>query len=402
MLQLAEKSDFSPSFSYATGSVEAFLADERARLVRLCAHLTGHPEAAEDLAQETLLEAWRNQHKLLEPANREGWAKWLAAIARNVCLRWLRGYSRDLGHFASFSQYQSETELSIEDTIAGDVDIEIELERDELAQLLDRALALLPPATRDVLIARYIHEFPHAEIAQRLGLNEDALVQRLYRGKLALRSVMNTSMRKEAAAYHISFADKESLEQETRIWCPMCGKCKLTQYSDPSMEGTGFFCANCWHIAAVQYHRLWSGISSPKSILARQLAWLGDHYWQAINTGQVTCYECGHAAYAAIRSPQEIPPGQGLFGPQGYHAVHIICPDCHDEDINPLPHLTLDTPEAQAFWRKHSRIRWLPGHEIEHNGQPAIVGSFESITDTAQIDVIYQRETLHMLGVYER
>ncbi|HEU0001434.1 MAG TPA: RNA polymerase sigma factor [Ktedonobacteraceae bacterium] len=154
MLQLAEKSVFSPSSSDATGSVEAFLADERARLVRLCAHLTGHPEAAEDLAQETLLEAWRNQHKLLEPANREGWAKWLAAIARNVCLRWLRGYSRDLGHFASFSQYQSETELSIEDTIAGDVDIEIELERDELAQLLDRALALLPPATRDVLIAR--------------------------------------------------------------------------------------------------------------------------------------------------------------------------------------------------------------------------------------------------------
>ena len=33
------------------------LEGERARLVRLCARLTGDPTAAEDLAQETLVEA---------------------------------------------------------------------------------------------------------------------------------------------------------------------------------------------------------------------------------------------------------------------------------------------------------------------------------------------------------
>jgi DNA-directed RNA polymerase specialized sigma24 family protein len=40
------------------------LAEERTRLVRLCARLTGSSGVAEDLAQETLLEAWRNQQKL--------------------------------------------------------------------------------------------------------------------------------------------------------------------------------------------------------------------------------------------------------------------------------------------------------------------------------------------------
>jgi RNA polymerase sigma-70 factor (ECF subfamily) len=60
---------------------------ERARLVRLCAVLTGDAEAAEDFAQETLLEAWRHRHKLTDTCGAD---RWLTAIARNVCLRWSR------------------------------------------------------------------------------------------------------------------------------------------------------------------------------------------------------------------------------------------------------------------------------------------------------------------------
>jgi RNA polymerase sigma-70 factor (ECF subfamily) len=60
---------------------------ERARLVRLCAVLTGDAEAAEDFAQETLLEAWRHRHKLTDTCGAD---RWLTAIARNVCLRWGR------------------------------------------------------------------------------------------------------------------------------------------------------------------------------------------------------------------------------------------------------------------------------------------------------------------------
>src|SRR3954452_9361688 len=64
----------------------------RRRLVRLCERLTGDRHAAEDLAQETLLEAWRNAHKLHDPTGAD---HWLAAIARNVCLRWARSRGRE-------------------------------------------------------------------------------------------------------------------------------------------------------------------------------------------------------------------------------------------------------------------------------------------------------------------
>jgi DNA-directed RNA polymerase specialized sigma24 family protein len=36
----------------------------RTRIIRLCATITGNAEIAEDLAQETLLEAWRHLHNL--------------------------------------------------------------------------------------------------------------------------------------------------------------------------------------------------------------------------------------------------------------------------------------------------------------------------------------------------
>ncbi|MBI3971765.1 MAG: sigma-70 family RNA polymerase sigma factor [Chloroflexi bacterium] len=65
--------------------------------------------------------------------------------------------------------------------------MELELERAELADLLDRAMALLPPETRLVLVERLIEQIPQAEVALRLGLSEGAVEARLHRGKLALR-----------------------------------------------------------------------------------------------------------------------------------------------------------------------------------------------------------------------
>ena len=123
------------------------LHTERARLVRLCASLTGNCDAAEDLAQETLVEAWRHAHKLYDPSGRD---RWLAAIARNVCRRWLRARGRDLARCAYGSRDADAAEPV--DGPVDELDVEVDLERHELAQLLDRALALLPPVTRQVLI----------------------------------------------------------------------------------------------------------------------------------------------------------------------------------------------------------------------------------------------------------
>jgi RNA polymerase sigma factor (sigma-70 family) len=128
----------------ATGH-EATLPLERARLVRLCLQLTGDVDAAEDLAQETLYEAWRHRHRVHDP---RGLHRWLAAIARHVCRRWAQRRGRDISRRLALSHGEGEDGDAPREGLTDAFDVEVELERRELVDLLDRAMALLPPPTR--------------------------------------------------------------------------------------------------------------------------------------------------------------------------------------------------------------------------------------------------------------
>src|SRR6185437_6882106 len=169
--------------------LEAALMRERPRLVGLCARLTGNSDSAEDLAQETLLEAWRH---LSDLRDQQKFSPWLSGIARNVCLRWQEKQGKEASHTAPPAPLALYAADAPEELIADDFDLEIQLDRKALIELLDRALALLPAETRAVLIERYVLESPLAEVAARLGVQTSVAAMRLQRGKLALRRVLET------------------------------------------------------------------------------------------------------------------------------------------------------------------------------------------------------------------
>jgi len=124
---------------------ETILAAERNRLVRLCAWFSGNPGAAEDLAQETLIAAWKSRNQL---QSLEKLRPWTSAIARNVCLNWSRQHSREQSHLL----YSIDSEdASFEEELPDETSLELELDRYELARLLDQALALLPRETAQML-----------------------------------------------------------------------------------------------------------------------------------------------------------------------------------------------------------------------------------------------------------
>jgi RNA polymerase sigma-70 factor (ECF subfamily) len=259
----------------------ALLAEEHLKLVRLCAHLTGNPHVAEDLAQEALLEAWCSAHTLRDPSKR---SQWLAGIARNVCRSWLRSNGRAR---PSLAQHADEAE------VADDLDVELDLERDELARLLDRALGLLPPATRDILVERYVRESPHAEIAARMGPSEDAVSMRLTRGKLLLRRTITSRFKDEAEAYGLADPSHEGW-QETRCWCLQCGRHKLVARIPPSPGTITFRCPACkpvgdragfeYRLANRHFARLMGNLNRPQAILNRAAAWV-HHYFFASTVG---------------------------------------------------------------------------------------------------------------------
>ncbi len=379
-------------------SIETKFFSERTRLVRLCMRLTGNPDAAEDLAQETLLEAWRNLDKFhqKDEDQAENWSKWLSAIARNICKRWAREHYQYATHVTILDTTHDD-DNSLTDLLPSTESIEIELEREELACLLDRALGLLPPSVRDVLIERYIHESSHHEISERLGLSEDALVQRLYRGKLTLRRIISTQFSAEAADFGISIAADNQAQLATRIYCPLCGKGQLIKYYNSVDNITGFTCPKCMHISA------WldeiQQLKSFKSLLNRQISLLRDHCWGAINGSQVLCFKCRQPAQFTVCHLQDV---AHIDGPVHYPATYLSCLHCGHIETNGLPHLTLDTREAHQFWRKHARMQWLPERAIDFAGRPALVSSFRSMVDAAQLDVIIDQATLKILSIHER
>jgi len=122
---------------------------ERTWLVRMCTRFTGDVDVAEDLAQETLLEAWEHAHELRAPEARTAW---LAGIARYRYLRWARRRRRDIARLIHVDGEPDAPGMLAVRELADDVDVQLERERDELATLLNRALALLPVATRPALV----------------------------------------------------------------------------------------------------------------------------------------------------------------------------------------------------------------------------------------------------------
>jgi RNA polymerase sigma-70 factor (ECF subfamily) len=170
-----------------------FSAMERGRVLGLCVRLTGDPDAAEDLSQETLIEAWRSEHRLRDPSKR--WA-WLAGIARNVCRRWARSRGREVARTARLAPAAGTSAdgepdhhvAALAEELADErFDVEVEFERSELTVILDRAMALLPAATRELLVARVVEDKPPRELAERLGVGEGVVAVRLQRAKGRLR-----------------------------------------------------------------------------------------------------------------------------------------------------------------------------------------------------------------------
>jgi RNA polymerase sigma-70 factor (ECF subfamily) len=145
--------------------------------------MCGRPEDAEEVAQETLLNAFEHFDGLREP---ERVRSWIFRIAKNACLMQRRK-----------SVFAPAHELSVEDLPPGaepageDRPPDAEYLRAELRAVLDRVIVELPPIYRAVVLLRDIEELSTEETAQILDLNTDVVKTRLHRGRQALRQKLD-------------------------------------------------------------------------------------------------------------------------------------------------------------------------------------------------------------------
>lgn len=371
---------------------ERLVAGEQPRLVRLCSHLTGDSHAAEDLAQEALLIAWRRRQQLTAPA---GIAHWLTAIARNVCRHHLRTQARRPQSLPPLGSDATTDGIEVEPV--ADFDLEVALERAELITLLDRALDLLPPATRGLLIQHYVEELPQAELAERLGMTTSAVAVRLHRGKLALREALVTDFRDDAVAFGL-VAPSQVIWSPTRIWCPVCGQNRLLGQFDHAKGELQLRCPGC-NDPSIDTDRI-SHTHSPflrdvkayKPAIARVLQWGYEYYIKNSDAGIVPCSYCGRPQPIRVGSP----PGISKMPPD----VYVWCEHCNCcSGSMAWNGLALSLPQGRHFWQKHPRICTLPEREVEIAGVPAMLISFTSVAGSATFEVAFSKNTLDLLYV---
>jgi len=150
---------------------DALAASYRPACVAEARAILGHGDMAEDVAQESLLAAYRNLPRLREP---DRFAAWLGRIVRHRAFRAKSGQREE-------SLFTDEVILRHAPSVARQV------EEDERARCLWAAVEALDPETKVVAELYYGRDWPVARIAAFLELTGTTVKWRLHAARQRLR-----------------------------------------------------------------------------------------------------------------------------------------------------------------------------------------------------------------------
>jgi RNA polymerase sigma-70 factor, ECF subfamily len=162
------------------------------KIFRLAKHITQNDEDAEDVLQETFLKAYSH----LDTFQRQSkFYTWIVRIAVNEALMKLR--KRKSSKTVSLDEPTDTGEETMVREIAVWDDPEQKYSRDELREILDKAVESLKPAFRTVFVLRDIEEMSTEETASALDISIPAVKSRLLRARLQLREKLTKFFRRK-------------------------------------------------------------------------------------------------------------------------------------------------------------------------------------------------------------
>ncbi len=158
---------------------EGMVTDHLDALYRTALRLTGRPQDAEDLVQETFLRAWRSLHTYRPGTNPKAW---LFRILHNARIDRYRASTRAVQTVDEMEGQDPAfvvTETPESSVMAGVMDAEVR-----------QALMNLPEMFRACLILADLEGFSYQEIADILGIPRGTVMSRLFRGRRAMRKAL--------------------------------------------------------------------------------------------------------------------------------------------------------------------------------------------------------------------
>lgn len=170
------------------GDLEAFnaiVAAYQDQVYSLCLRMLGSPQAAEDVAQETFISAYRNVARMRGATLRP----WLLRVAANACIDELRRRRRQphVSLDAPAPETEPERRLDVPDPAAGPEQLALRL---EVCEALQAELLRLPPDQRLAVILCDVEGLSYEEIAASMASSIGTVKSRISRGRATLREAL--------------------------------------------------------------------------------------------------------------------------------------------------------------------------------------------------------------------
>lgn len=159
----------SPNGDHA--AFEALIREHQRMIYSLCYRMSGSAADAEDLTQETFIQAYQHLDAF---RGESGVCTWLYRIAVNSCLNWQKREQRRVQVYQEWTKQ----ELSTPGENAG------------RAQQVHEALMKLTPQQRAAVILTTYDGLTHAEAAHALGCSETTVSWRLFAARAKLKRLL--------------------------------------------------------------------------------------------------------------------------------------------------------------------------------------------------------------------
>jgi RNA polymerase sigma factor (sigma-70 family) len=393
-----------------SAKLDALLEEARPRLLRL-ARLNGiSADLAEDMVQDTCLEAWRHLEQLREP---ERFTSWLDGICRNVCRRQVRAFA---GQALQTRLGTVEDEAILAGAHLRDLqafDPTEELDRQDLHLLVDRALGHLSAGAREVVELCYLAELPQREVAERLEMSLGALELKLHRARRRLRQVLTGALRTDAEEFGLLLNQDESMGwRETRRWCPLCGKHRLRGAFDRHAGGEVAMRLRCPDCSARYGFDLsgsgdiisFAGMRSFQPAMKHAMRAACDFFSAAVHHRVCeTCRSTVRVQLVARQAALEDMPVTVLNSVplpllRERSCLLVECPRCGYSAAD-LVNGLLWEPADRAFLLDRPRVITLPDILATYSGQDAICSRLVDLQTDDELTIMAHPHSLEVMAV---
>ncbi|MBT3345881.1 MAG: RNA polymerase sigma factor [Gemmatimonadetes bacterium] len=158
------------------GAAEQLVERHQERIYRLAYRLTGDPDVAADIAQETFLRALQSLDRI---ADGRAFTQWLSRTATNLARdRW-----RSRRDWVALEDEQADWQV-------GRPTPQRDAESAQTGERIQAALMELPHRYREAFVLRHVEQMSHDEMCDELGISLSAVKVRIHRACGMMRDLL--------------------------------------------------------------------------------------------------------------------------------------------------------------------------------------------------------------------